>query len=59
LGQSIDRCGIIENTMYQQSTAVMGSSVTADPPRGEHKKPGAVSRPGTLREFQFSEYYDS
>jgi hypothetical protein len=22
------------------------------------KKPGAVSRPGTLREFEFPEYYD-
>jgi hypothetical protein len=27
--------------------------------RAPKKKPGAVSRPGTLRKFQFHEYYDS
>jgi hypothetical protein len=39
----------------------VGFAKRLNPPRQEtiaRKKPGAVSRPGTLREFQFSEYSD-
>jgi hypothetical protein len=40
----------------------VGFAKMLNPPYGQRtiarKKPGAVSRPGTVREFQFPEYYD-
>jgi hypothetical protein len=36
-----------------------GDAIKRLRPTANMKKPGAVSRPGTLREFQFPEYIDS
>jgi hypothetical protein len=41
-----------------EAAAALSPALTHPTAQGARKKPGAVSRPGTLREFQFPEYSD-